>query len=87
MAELNPNNAHLRAMREHWQKIVGILLHKFSPGREVIITAKDIEALATISPGEIPTVVTHEQRDGIHLKLLGEREARKLAARHGHEEN
>jgi len=87
MSEINPNNAHLKAMREHWQKIVGILLHKLAPGREVIITATDVEALANISPGEIPVVVTHEQRDGIHLKLVGEREARKLAARHGHEEN
>ncbi len=87
MSEINPNNAHLVAMREQWQKIVGILLHKFSPGREVIITAKDIEALATIAPGEIPVVVSFEQRDGIHLRMVGQREARKLAARFGHEEN
>lgn len=87
MSEINPNNAHLVAMREQWQKIVAILLVKFSPGREVVITANDIESLGKVFPGEIPTVVTHEQRDGIHLKIVGEREARKLAARFGHEEN
>lgn len=87
MAEINPNNAHLQAMREQWQKIVAILLHKFSPGREVIINAADIKALSTISPGETPTVVSFEQRDGIHLRLVGEREGKKLAARFGHEEN
>lgn len=87
MTEINPNNAHLKAMREHWQKIVGILLNKFAPGCEVIIEVKDVEALTKISPGEIPVVVSWEQRDGIHLKLVGEREARKLAARHGREEN
>jgi len=85
--EINPNNAHIQAMREHWQKIVGILVLKFSPGREVVITEKDIIALGNAFPGEVPTVVSHEQRDGIHLKVVGEREARKLAARYGHEEN
>lgn len=87
MAEINPNNAHLKAMCEHWQMIVAILLHKFAPGCEVIIEAKDVEALTKIAPGETPVVVSWEQRDGIYLKLVGEREARKLAARHGHEEN
>ena len=87
MAELNPNNAHLKSMREQWQKIVAILVAKFSHDREVVITASDVSKLATMFKDDMPCVVSHEQSDGIHITVVSMTEGRRLMCMRGMEEN
>lgn len=81
MTEANPNHPVTRAVRNEWHKIAAFLLVKLNEGREVVLTLADIEA-ALARPGGI-NIVLHEKRDGLHIKLVGDDEAERLAREAG----
>lgn len=78
--EVNPNHPVTAGMREHWHKIVGLLLHKLELG-EVVITGEDLQAFERDHPDAV--VMIHDRRDGIHLKIITNAEAQRLAREQG----
>lgn len=78
--ELNPNHPTTSAMREQWHKILAFVIRKYDLG-EVVLTAEDIEA-ASRSAGGV-NVVVFEQPDGLHIKLVDDAEAHRLARKEG----
>lgn len=82
MSEINPNHPVTSAVHDHWHKIVAILMHKFELG-EVVITGSDLESLRHAYPVGMPSVLLHDKADGMHIKIVTEEEARRLAAVEG----
>lgn len=76
MAELNPNHQMTSAMREHWQKIAALLVHK--AGGHVVLTSEDIEGA-----GADMFLTIRENHDGLHLQLVDRATAQRLAREHG----
>lgn len=77
MVELNPNHGMTQAMREHWQKVVAILVKKL--GGSVTITEEDVMESGT--EGLFLTI--EENITGFHLNLVSEKEAKRLARKNG----
>jgi hypothetical protein len=77
MNELNPNHPVTAAVHDHWHKIVALLIAKFDLGH-VVITQAD---LAKLDQGS--AVVIKEQRDGLHVWMVNEGEAERLARQEG----
>lgn len=82
MAELNPDNLLVKALREQWQKLCAIVMHKQGM-REINITREDIEAFVGMFEGELPVILVQEKGEVIVLKLVKWSDAEKLAKQHG----
>lgn len=79
MSEKNPNHPVTRAMREQWHKIAAILVHK--TGRtEAVISPRDIEEFIVSG---CTNVTIRELPDGIHVRLVSDEEAARLAKKEG----
>ncbi|SDF84475.1 hypothetical protein [Thalassobaculum litoreum] len=78
--EMNPNHPVTQKISDHWHKLAGLLMVKFG-AEHVVITAADIEAMA-IRPGGL-NITIQELDDGLHLRLVDNREAAALARKHG----
>lgn len=74
--ELNPKNPVTIATRDQWHKIAALILHKLSPGGEVVITAEDIMEVQN------SVIVCHDKIDGLHIYLT-DSETGKQMAKHG----
>ena len=73
---LNPNNATAQAVADHWAKIATLLVNK--AGGHVVITLDDFDHM---QDGLFITV--QELGDGLHLRLVDEATAHRLAREHG----
>lgn len=78
--EINPNHPVTSAVREHWHKIVALLLHKFELG-DVLLTQADLERFLAECPDHV--VALHDKADGMHLKIITREEAERLGREHG----
>ena len=78
--EINPNHPVTAGLRDHWHKIVALLLSKYDLGR-VIITLADFAKLERELPNG--AVVVKDCEDGIHLRLASRAEAERLAREEG----
>ncbi len=76
MSALNPNHPTSQAIAEHWNKIAAILVHK--AGGHVVITHSDIESLP-----EFVGITVGENEDGMHIRLVDEATAHRLARENG----
>lgn len=67
----------LDQLRDHWQKVCGMLLWKMGArGKPIVITKKDLEEIA----GSPPMVIfTHGRSDALEFKLVTIEEARRIA--------
>ena len=74
--ELNPNHPATQAFREHWQKLAVALVAKM--GGHVIIDSHDLDR---ISPSACITLM--ENHEGLHLRIVDEATAARLAREHG----
>lgn len=84
MDEINPNHPVTRTLHDHWHKLLAVVLHKYRHDlpRDVVITGPDIEALTRAYP-EMPSIIAHDQRDGLHLRLVDGPEGERLARKEG----
>lgn len=78
MPELNPHHPVTQAAREQWPKLLAVLMHK-NGTPHVVITTEDIQA--AVADGL--NIAIQELKDVIHLRLVDEEAARKLARQHG----
>jgi hypothetical protein len=74
--ELNPNHAMTTAIREQWMKFAALLVAK--QGGHVVISLHDIQS----TPAGLFLAV-QELDDGIHLRLVDEQTAERLARKEG----
>lgn len=75
--ELNPNHPVSQQMHDHWHKICALLMRKM--GRDhIVITMVDLRSFPADS-----FMVFQELEDGLHLRLVDEAEAVRLARREG----
>jgi hypothetical protein len=79
---LNPNHPVMRAVEDQWFKIAALLLLKL-PDAMALITASDINDLASMFNGEMPTIVMNDKADGLHVYFVTESEGRELASKEG----
>lgn len=77
MSELNPNHEMTAAMREQWQKIAAVLVTKLGGGH-IVLTAEDIMQYPSNS-----FMTIEEKEDGIHLRMVDQKEAERLAKEEG----
>lgn len=82
MIERNPNHRVTSALHDHWHKLLAIVLHKHRHDlpRDVVVTAADLNAFE--AAGHI-NIVAHDKPDGLHLLLVDDAEAERLAKREG----
>jgi hypothetical protein len=78
MTELNPNHPTTQMLSDQWAKIAAILIRKMDT-RHVIITAEDITELSNTSSN----IAVQELEDGLHLRLVDDVTAKRLAAENG----
>lgn len=76
MSELNPNHPMTKAMHDHWHKLCAFVVKKYANGH-AIITLDDMTCIAGMN------IVGEEKNDGIHLRIVDDAEAVKLAREHG----
>ncbi len=76
--ELNPSHPTTQALSDQWSKIAAILIRKMGT-THVIITQADIEALSNTSSN----IAVREDEEGIHLRLVDNVTAEKLARGNG----
>ena len=76
-SELNPNHPVAAAMRTEWHKIAALLLAKTGNGH-VVITEADLQL---IPPGG--GIAIQELPDGLHLRLVDQVTAQRLARENG----
>lgn len=76
MNEINPHNELVKQAHDNWYKIAAIIIHKFKLP-EVIITHDDIVSFTKDCPD--CAILMHDKKDGIHLMLITDEQARKLA--------
>lgn len=76
MAELNPNHEVTTAMREQWQKICAVVMHKYGIG-SLQISIADIEEFAGSNKCNI---VLHSGEEFITVRLVDDETAVALAA-------
>lgn len=75
MTELNPNHAVTRLVRENWNKIAAVLVHK--NGGHVVISSEDLAGMPDLY------MTVQELKDGLHLTLVDLQTAKRLAREHG----
>lgn len=76
--ELNPNHPVTKAMRDHWHKIVAMMMLRAGEDH-VVFTDEDIKALAM---GD-KNIVLEELADGLHIRLVSDIEVLRLAKERG----
>ena len=76
--ELNPDHPVTRTLHDQWHKMCFMLLHKLNDGKEVIITAEDVNQMAARYPDH--AILVHDKKDGLHLRIVTMKEAEKLGA-------
>jgi hypothetical protein len=74
--EVNPNHPMTAAVREQWMKLCAIVVAKH--GGHVVISLQDLKAM----PAGLFLTVT-ELDDGLHLRLVDEAAAHRLARKEG----
>lgn len=75
--ELNPRHPVTKAARDQWHKLLAIVMHKYKIPH-VMLTIEDIKAV------DIGLNITVQERDNaIHLRLVDDKTAAKLAKEHG----
>jgi len=74
--EINPHHPTTKAVHDEWHKIAAILMGKFKT-RHVVLTIADIDSIA----GE--NIAIQELPDGLHVRLVDDKEASRLAKQHG----
>jgi hypothetical protein len=78
--ELNPNHPTTTSVREQWHKLCALLMVKLGTDH-VVITPNDIERLVRAGAGR--AIVVQELADGLHLRMVDQAEADRLAREHG----
>jgi hypothetical protein len=83
MAELNPENELVIALREQWQKMCGLVMSKLKV-REVRINVYDIGKLQGMFAPDEPAVVVHVEKAGtpdeeLVIELMDQTRASKMA--------
>lgn len=82
MKELNPDHPTTKGVHDHWHKLCAIVMQKLGV-REIVITAEDVEFLAS-SPGGANIVAdTRGGGEVLTLRLVDDAEARRLAKEAG----
>lgn len=86
--EVNPNHRTTRAMQDNadmYAKLLCCVLLKYADvlPRDVVITAEDLDRIQRRFNGTVGTIVVNDQRDGMHLSVVDDVEARRLAKRAG----
>lgn len=76
MAEVNPEHPVTQRLHDNWHKICLVLLEKL--GGEIVITEEDIKAIF-VEKYPDHAILAHEKKDGLHLKIITAKEARRLA--------
>jgi hypothetical protein len=82
VSEVNPNHPVTASLHDYWHKIVAVILHKLEI-KEVVITAQDVVNLQLSYLDDIPSVLAHDQADGIHIRIVSGTEAQRLAKKEG----
>lgn len=87
--ELNPENEVIKATREHWHTIAGLLLFKYGPfdgqnnRMEARIGVEDVKKFGEMFDGDMPCTIIEVEGVGEHeeivLRLLPFKEGEKLA--------
>lgn len=81
MVELNPHHPTTEKVHDHWHKIAALLLLRLGlrvGSGEVVIKVPEVDRL--VGMGQC-VVVINEKKDGIHLSIVTEEEARSLMRR------
>lgn len=76
--EINPEHPVTSKLHAEWHKLLAVVMHKFNLG-EVVITSRDITDMEHSFPEGMPCILAHDKKDGIHLSLITEEEARRKA--------
>ena len=74
--ELNPNHTVTDAIRQHWQKLLALLVLR--NGGHVVLTLDELRQF----PADM-AIAVQEKDDGLHLRTLPLEEAKALARREG----
>lgn len=74
--ELNPHHPTTKSVHDHWYKLAALLMSKFDTAH-VVISFDDIKKI------EGKSITLQELKDGIHLRLVSQEEANRLAKIHG----
>jgi len=69
----------LDQVREHWQKLLAIVVWKLAP-QGVTITHQDLVRFYADSAKKNLTLLTHGHRDSIDFKMVTREEAEQIAA-------
>lgn len=77
MNTLNPNHPTTRQIADQWHKLAALAVAK--AGGHIVITMDDLQQFA---PGEL-NITVQELDDGIHLRIVGRKEAERLARTEG----
>lgn len=75
--EVNPNHPTTQAVHDQWHKIAALVMRKLG-ATHVLITADDVRKMVG---GNF--IVVQELPDGLHVRMVDERTAMKLAREHG----
>lgn len=70
--ELNPDHPVTQDLRDHWSKVLAMVMKKCGLS-EVMITEADFKSLETGQ--KMPCVIAHSRADGLLIKLLPKDEA------------
>jgi hypothetical protein len=78
MDELNPNHPTTKLLRDEWHKIAALLMLK-SGEHHVVVTSDDIHQLMEVGAN----ITVQELHDGLHIRLVDDATAIRLARKHG----
>ncbi len=78
--EINPDNATLEQLREHWEKIAAVLVWKLARDG-VRITMQDLDQFQAESDAGECVLFTHGHKDSIELAIVSASRA-EILARH-----
>lgn len=76
----DPRAFILQQLDGHWQKIAMALMFKLSREKSVVLTTKDLQALATFIADGDKQLLTWGHRDSIELRIMKREDAERLAA-------
>lgn len=78
MKMVNPDSPILQAMEGQYYKLLSVVMDKYKL-EDVQITCMDLERLTSMFGGEMPCLVVKQKDEIIHLSLVPESEAKRLA--------
>lgn len=79
VTEINPDNATLEQIREHWEKIAVILIWKLAHDG-VRITGQDLDRFQAEADAGEAVLYTHGHKDSIEFAIVTASRAVELAA-------